>query len=188
MKEDATIPLPNLQLHSRDETLKSVKSLRDQTKQEFFLGKIIDEGFNPKAYKLLAKTGHDFTSSSRLGELSAETIGEKLHGLNETQKKLKQQGYAIKPSRASLGFVPFEPIKILAKTKKTKVSTQHITIEDMEESSGSNSPPQISIFDRIEAPITQASVFTRLGDFNQVECNLAHIPLRSIQQRIGTLP
>ena len=69
-----------------------------------------------------------------------------------------------------------------------KTSTQHITIEDMKESSGSNSPPQISIFDRIEAPITQASVFTRLGDFYQVECNLAHIPQRSIQQRIKTLP
>ena len=179
MKEDATIPLPNLQLISRDETQKSVKSLRDQTKQEFFLGKIIDEGFNPKAYKLLAKTGHDFTSSSQLGELSPETTGEK-HCLNETQKKLKQQGYAIKPSRASLGFVPFEPIKISAKTKKTNVSTQHITIEDMKESSGSNSPPQISIFDRIEAPITQASVFTRLGDFNQVKWNLAHILQRSI--------
>ena len=63
-----------------------------------------------------------------------------MHDLNETQKKLKQQGYVVKPSRAGLGFVPFEPIKILAKTKKTKASTQHITVEDMEESSGSNSP------------------------------------------------
>ena len=55
---------PNLQLISRDETQKSVKSSRDQTKQEFFLGKIIDEGFNPKAYKLLAKVRYDFTLSS----------------------------------------------------------------------------------------------------------------------------
>ena len=101
---------------------------------------------------------------------------------------MKQQGYAIKPSRAGLGFVPFEPIKISAKTKKTKASTQHITVEDMEESSGSNSHPRISVFDRIEAPITRASVFTRLGNFNQVEHNLAHIPQRSIQQRVGTLP
>ena len=90
MKEDATILLPNLQLIFRDETHKSVKSLRDQTKQEFFPSKRIDEGFNPKAYKLLAKVGYDFTSSSRLGELSLETIGKKMHGLNETQKKLKQ--------------------------------------------------------------------------------------------------
>ena len=90
MKEDATILLPNLQLIFRDETHKSVKSLRDQTKQEFFPGKRIDEGFNPKAYKLLAKVGYDFTSSSRLGELSLKTISKKMHGPNETQKKLKQ--------------------------------------------------------------------------------------------------
>ena len=64
-----------------------------------------------------------------------------MHGLNETQKKLKQQGYAIKLSSAGLGFVHFEPIKILVKTKNTKASTQYITVEDMEESSGSNSPP-----------------------------------------------
>ena len=91
-----------------------------------------------------------------------------MHDFNETQKKLKQQGYAVKPSNAGLGFVPFEPIKISVKTKKTKASTQHITVKDMEESSGSNSPSRISIFDRIEALITRASVFTRLGDFNQV--------------------
>ena len=91
---------------------------------------------------------------------------------------MKQQGYVVKPSRAGLGFVPFEPIKILAKTKKTKTSTQHIIVEDMEESSGSNFPPRISVFDQIEAPITRASVFTRLSDFNQVEQNLAHIPQR----------
>ena len=92
MKKDATIPLPNLQLISRNETQKFVKSSRDQTKQEFFPSKILDKGFNPKAYKLLGKAGYDFTSSSQLEELSPETIGEKMHGLYETQKKLKQQG------------------------------------------------------------------------------------------------
>ena len=61
-------------------------------------------------------------------------------------------------------------------------------MEDMEESSGSNSPPQISVFDRIEVLITQASVFSKLGNFNQVERNSTHIPQRSIEQRIGTLP
>ena len=111
-----------------------------------------------------------------------------MHGLNKTQKKLKQQGYAVKHSRAGFGFVPFEPIKISANTKNTKANTQHITVENMEESSGSNSPPRISVFDRTEAPIARALVFTRLGYFNQVERNLAYIPQRSIQQRFGTLP
>ncbi|KAL6316168.1 hypothetical protein AAG906_015998 [Vitis piasezkii] len=42
---------------------------------------------------------YDFTSSSRLRELSPKTTGEKMHDLNETQKKLKPQGYVVKPSR-----------------------------------------------------------------------------------------
>ena len=82
LKEDATIPFPNLQLISRDEMQKFFKSSRDQTQQELFLGKIIDEGFNPKAYKLLDKAGYDFTSSSWLGELSLESTGEKMYDLN----------------------------------------------------------------------------------------------------------
>ena len=187
LKEDVTILLPNLQLIFRDETQKSIKSLRDQTKKELFPIKKIDEGFNPKAYKLLAKAGYDFISSSQLGELSPETTGAKMHGLNETQRKLKQQGYAVKHSMEGLGFIPFEPIKISTNTNKTKASTQHIIVEYMDESSRSNSPPQISVFDQIEAPIVQALVFTRLGNLNQVERNLAHIPQRSIQQRIDTL-
>ena len=60
-------------------------------------------------------------------------------------------------------------------------------MEDMEESSGSNSPPQISVFDRIKVLITQALVFNRLGNFNQVKRNSTYIPQRSIKERIGTL-
>ena len=45
--------------------------------------------FDPKAYKLLAKTGYDFTLSSQLGELSFKTTGEKMYNLNKTQKTVK---------------------------------------------------------------------------------------------------
>ncbi|XP_028068873.1 uncharacterized protein LOC114271452 [Camellia sinensis] len=48
------------------------------------------EGFDPQAYKLLAKSGYDFADPSSLGELSLELIGEKVHGLNETQRKLRK--------------------------------------------------------------------------------------------------
>ena len=67
--------------------------------------------------------GYDFTLSSQLGEHNPKTIGEKMHALNGTQKKLKQQGYAVKPSRTGLRFLPSESIKILAKTKNIKAST-----------------------------------------------------------------
>ena len=83
-------PLPNLQLISKNEMQKLVKPSKNETKKGFFLNKRIDKGFDPKAYKLLAKMGYDFTSSSQLGELSLETTCEKIHALNETQKKLKQ--------------------------------------------------------------------------------------------------
>ena len=95
--------------------------------------------------------------------------------LTKLKKKLKQQGYAVKPSKASLGFVSFKPINISIKSRKTKANTQHITVEDIEENSGLNSPPRISVFDQIEAPITRASSFTRLGNFNQVKRNSTHI-------------
>ena len=46
---------------------KFINSTKNQIEQKFFPNKIIDERFNPKAYKLLAKVGYDFTSSSQLG-------------------------------------------------------------------------------------------------------------------------
>ena len=90
LKEEKIIPLPNLQLISKDETQKSVKPLGDQVEQEFFPDKRTNEGFDPKAYKLLAKIGYDFTLLSQLGEFSPKTMSKGMHGLNETQKKLKQ--------------------------------------------------------------------------------------------------
>ena len=61
-------------------------------------------------------------------------------------------------------------------------------MDDIEENSESNFPPQTSVFDQIGASTTRVSVFTRLGNFNQVKNNLTHIPWRSTQQRIGTWP
>ena len=90
LKEEMIIPLPNLQLICKDETQKSVKPLGDQVEQEFFLDKRTNEGFDPKAYKLLAKIGYVFTLLSQLGEFSPKTTSKGMHGLNETQKKLKQ--------------------------------------------------------------------------------------------------
>ena len=49
-----TIPLPNLQIISRDETQKSIKPSGGQTEQEIFPNIRTNEGFDPKAYKLLA--------------------------------------------------------------------------------------------------------------------------------------
>ena len=61
------IHFPNLKFMFRNGMQKFVNSSKNQIEQKFFPNKIIDERFNPKAYKLLAKVGYDFTSSSQLG-------------------------------------------------------------------------------------------------------------------------
>ncbi|KAL6315828.1 hypothetical protein AAG906_008214 [Vitis piasezkii] len=59
----------------KDETQKSIKSSRDQTKQEFFL-----------AYKLSAKAMYDFTSSSQLKELSPYHVTVEVNSNPESSK------------------------------------------------------------------------------------------------------
>ena len=68
------------------------------------------EGFDPKAYKLLEKSGYDFQNPPQLGQLYLDYVEEKSHGLNSTQSKLKQQGYAIKIPRIGLGYSSQEPV------------------------------------------------------------------------------
>ena len=40
----------------------------------------------------------------QLGEIYLEVTGEKIHGLNETQQRLRQKGYDVPISKAGLGF------------------------------------------------------------------------------------
>ena len=63
-----------------------------------------EEGFDPKAYKLLAKSSYDFKNTPQLRQLYSDYVEEKSHGLNLTESKLKQQGYAIEIPRTGLGY------------------------------------------------------------------------------------
>ena len=75
-------------------------------------GSTIEGWFEPKSYKLLANSGYDFKNPSQLGELYPEVTGEKIHGLNETQQRLRQKGYDVPISKAGLGFTAQEPIRV----------------------------------------------------------------------------
>ena len=44
------------------------------------------EWFDPKAYRLLARAGYDFSKQGDLGKLIPEATGENMHGLSKTQK------------------------------------------------------------------------------------------------------
>ncbi|KAH0685749.1 hypothetical protein KY285_019065 [Solanum tuberosum] len=93
------------------------------------------EGFDPNAYRLLAKAGFDPNKPSKLGKLPSE--------------------HAMRQQREGLGYKQPPPIRISIK----RVSNNYITVED--ESTNSNKRP--SIFDRLGSSTKRISVFERLG-------------------------
>ncbi|XP_027102394.1 uncharacterized protein [Coffea arabica] len=71
------------------------------------------EGFDPNAYRLVAKVGYNPNEKNALDKLPPEVTGEKTHGLTPTQKMLKERGYNIENSSMGLGYQPPSPPKNL---------------------------------------------------------------------------
>ncbi|KAA0065805.1 ty3-gypsy retrotransposon protein [Cucumis melo var. makuwa] len=72
------------------------------------------DGFDPKAYKLMAKAGYDFTTHTEFKSLKIHEQPK----LSSTQKKLLREGHAIPMSRKGLGYKSPEPIRITKKGRK----------------------------------------------------------------------
>ena len=60
------------------------------------------EGFDPNAYKLMKKASYNFQNPATLGKV----VEIEPHGLNETQKKIQEQGGTVGVSKVGLGFTP----------------------------------------------------------------------------------
>ncbi|CAL9000478.1 unnamed protein product, partial [Prunus brigantina] len=90
---------------------------QDATRHESLRVKRTKEGFDLNAYKLMLKAGYNFGLSSSLGELNLDFTEERTHGLNGTQKKLKDQSYTIDLAKAGLGV---EVVKEEGELKSTK--------------------------------------------------------------------
>uniref|UniRef100_M1DD60 Gag-pol polyprotein n=1 Tax=Solanum tuberosum TaxID=4113 RepID=M1DD60_SOLTU len=90
-----------------------------------------EEGFDPNAYRLLAKAGFDPNEPSKMGKLPSEP--------------------AMRQQREGLGYKQPPPIRISIK----RVSNNYITVED--ESTNSNKRP--SVFDRLGSSTKRISVF-----------------------------
>ena len=165
LKESSTVPLTNIRrvASSKTSPIKFVKPSGVPTEQGNLPNKRTAEGFDPKAYKLMAKSGYDFSNPAPLGVLSPESTGERVHGLTETQAKLRQQGHAIIPLKTGLGFTSKEPIWVPIKNKCEDESSQYITAEEVVEEDESHHAPRLSVFDRIGTSSTRASVFSRLS-------------------------
>ena len=86
LKSDFTLPLPKLdQVTSTKPPLMGfTRATHNLVEEDSLPVKRIEEGFDPKAYKLLAKSGHDFKNPPQLGQLYSDYVEEKSHGLNST--------------------------------------------------------------------------------------------------------
>ncbi|KAK2982876.1 hypothetical protein RJ640_019465, partial [Escallonia rubra] len=159
------------------------------------------EGFDAKAQKLLKNSGYDFENPTPLGELSPELTGEKVHRLNETQKKLRQQGHRVSPPRMGVGYKPDRPIRVPLKSKQNRVSIKYITAEEVDESGDEQAAlPRTSVFDRIQTSpslnqgetsssdqSSRTSAFKRLGvtTLNKNKIDSTRRPRASIFSRLG---
>ncbi|CAL9001099.1 unnamed protein product [Prunus brigantina] len=112
----------------------------------------------------MSKAGYDFGLSSSLGKLNLDVIGERTHGLSETQKKLKEQGYIIDATRAGLGFTLVAPVKISARRKEKKAEAQHISVEAVEEEEEPKAIKRASVFDCLAKPTQRTSVFSHIKE------------------------
>ena len=106
-----------------------VKFASDSIKEGSLPDKRTKEGFDPRAYRLLAKSRYDFNNPSQLGQLYSDCVEEKSQGLNQIQSKLRQQDYAIETPKNGLGYSSQKPIRISAKGKNERRTALHISFE-----------------------------------------------------------
>ncbi|GAA0183014.1 hypothetical protein LIER_30505 [Lithospermum erythrorhizon] len=86
-----------------------------------------------KSYDLLVKAGYDPKNDESMGKLPPELTGEKVHGLNETQKMLKDRGYDIKSSHTGLAFALPPPVRIAIKRANNNYISEEEDFEGRDE-------------------------------------------------------
>ena len=77
----------------------------------------------------MAKAGYNFLKQRDLGKLIPEVIGEKTHGLNKTQNKMRLKGYEIPIPKTELDYTPEQLAQIWIKKRSNASSSQYITME-----------------------------------------------------------
>ncbi|TYK06279.1 uncharacterized protein E5676_scaffold157G00630 [Cucumis melo var. makuwa] len=108
LKENFTAPLTKIEKGE-------AKKIEKKDLEAYLPERRTVEGFDPKAYKLMAKAGYDFTTRT---ELKSVKIFDERPELSPTQKKLQKQGYSIPNSRARIGYQSSEPVQITEETSE----------------------------------------------------------------------
>ncbi|KAM2208214.1 hypothetical protein ACFXTI_024251 [Malus domestica] len=138
-----------------------IKALPKGVEPSFLPTKRTEEGFDPNVYKLMSKTGYDFTSSSNPRKKVSNTVNDKERDLTETQKKLKKHGYKVDNNKTGLGFTPNAPVKISSKVKNA--STQQISVSIEQDQAEPKSASRMSVFDRMNRSRPKTSALNHIG-------------------------
>ncbi|TYK01174.1 gypsy-like retrotransposase [Cucumis melo var. makuwa] len=101
LRESFTTPLTKITKQKLKIDLTKANLSQRQTK----------DGFDPRAYKLMAKVGYDFTTHTKFKSLKIHKQPE----LSSTLKKLLREGHAIPVSEKGLAYKSPEPIRITRK-------------------------------------------------------------------------
>ncbi|KAH0707716.1 hypothetical protein KY285_010750 [Solanum tuberosum] len=109
------------------------------------------------------QVGYDFSNPAKLGELRDEVTGEKIHGLTNSQMKLRKQGYHVTTPKFGLGFSLPEPLWISSKKGKEITSSHYTSMENTKDSKEGKTPRRTSVFERIGRLTPRVSAFERLG-------------------------
>ncbi|WMV50418.1 hypothetical protein MTR67_043803 [Solanum verrucosum] len=84
----------------------------------------IKGNFDQKVFTLFEKSGYNLSNLAKLGELTEEVIGEKLHGLTKSQMQLRKQGYYVVTPKFGLGYNLPKPLRISSKKGK-EITSSH---------------------------------------------------------------
>ena len=111
------------------------------------------DGFNPDTYKLMEKSGYDFSKPPSLGHI----IGAKPYGPNDAQKIVQKQGSGIMTPRIGRCYMPPGLVKIARRFKDKQSLTQYVMAEEVGNDKGDNamSNPKSSVFDRLQPSTPQ---------------------------------
>jgi len=120
-----------------------VMSSKGSLEEEVDLPKVrTEDGFDPNSYKLMKKSGYDFNKPVPLGCVI---------DINETQKRIQEQGDAVAVPKVGIGYAPPQPVQILGRRKDKQSLVQYIVVEETTKSDEEDvkNKPMSSIFSRL---------------------------------------
>jgi len=127
-----------------------VASSKGSFQEERDLPKVrTSDGFDPNAYKLMKKSGYDFSQPTPLGHV----IEVKPHKLNSTQRASQSQGSSVTMPKVDLGYIQPQPVRISERHKDKQGLGQYIIAEEVDNDSGGNADtnPKTSVFDWLQS-------------------------------------